>query len=116
MPIASGKLREKITIRRRTVTQLPDGSGSVTWSDLLTTYADVRMKQASLDVVAAQDNLSQVFVVTIRYRPDVAINIDDRLSWRGRDFKIHSIAFNITRSTITLTVRAENESSSDGQI
>lgn len=113
--LAAGQLRERLTINRKSTVVLPDGSESVSWAPVLTTNAAMKMGSGGIDVIAAQDSISQVFQFTIRYRTDVVIQIDDRLSWRGRDFKIHKLDFDILRTYIVITCRADNESTSDGQ-
>ena len=113
--LPSGALREYLEIERKSTVVQPDGSETVTWNPILTTHAAMKMSSAGLDVIAAQDNISQVFQFTIRYRTDVVIQIDDRLKWRGRNFKISKLDFDILRTWIMITCRADNESSSDGQ-
>lgn len=115
MPIASGLLRERLEIERKTTVVQPDGSETVTWNPILTTHASMKMGIGGIDVIAAQDNISQVFQFTIRYRTDVVIQIDDRLNWRGRNFKITKMDFDVLRTHIILTSRTDNESTSDGQ-
>lgn len=115
MPIAAGQLRELLEIERKSTVVQPDGSEVVTWVPILNTYARMTMSSGGIDVIAAQDNISQVFQFQIRYRTDVVIRIDDRLNWRGRNFKIHKIDFDVLRTWITITARTDNESTSDGQ-
>ena len=113
--IPRGALREYLEIERKSTVVQPDGSETVTWNPILTTHAAMKMSSGGLDVIASQDNISQVFQFTIRYRTDVVIQIDDRLLWRGRNMKLTKIDFDVLRTHITLTCRAENESTSDGQ-
>lgn len=115
MPIAAGQLRESLVIERKSTVVQPDGSETVTWNPILTTHAAMKMSSGGLDVIAAQDNISQVFQFTIRHRTDVVIQIDDRLNWRGRNFKISKLDFDILRTWIMITCRTDNESTSDGQ-
>lgn len=115
MPIAAGQLRESLVIERKSTVVQPDGSETVTWNPILTTHAAMKMSSGGLDVIAAQDNISQVFTFLIRYRTDVVIRIDDRLLWRGRNLKITKLDFDALRTQITITSRTDNESTSDGQ-
>lgn len=112
--LASGTLREYIAVLRKQTTVLPDGSETVEWVPILQTHAHMKMGSGGIDVIAAQDNISQVFVFTIRFRKDVIIKIDDRLVWRDRGFKIHKLDFDILRTHITITCRTDNESTDSG--
>src|SRR5690606_11684956 len=114
MPIAAGQLREYLEIERKSTVVQPDGSETVTWATVLTTHAAMKMSSGGLDVIASQDNISQVFTFLIRYRTDVVIQIDDRLLWRGRNMKLTKIDFDVLRTQITLTCRTDNESTSPG--
>lgn len=115
MPIAAGQLREHLGIERKSTVLQPDGSEEVTWVPILNTYARMTMSSGGINEIASQDSITQVFQFQIRYRTDVVIRIDDRLNWRGRNFKIHKIDFDVLRTWITLTVRTDNESTSDGE-
>lgn len=113
--LPSGQLRERLEIERKSTVLQPDGSESVAWNPILNTYARMTMSSGGINEIASQDSITQVFQFQIRYRTDVVIRIDDRLNWRGRNFKIHKIDFDVLRTWITLTVRTDNESTSDGQ-
>lgn len=113
--LPSGQLRERLEIERKSTVLQPDGSEAVTWAPILNTYARMTMSSGGINEIASQDSITQVFQFQIRYRTDVVIRIDDRLNWRGRNFKIHKIDFDVLRTWITLTVRTDNESTSDGQ-
>lgn len=105
----AGKLNERITIKRFTETELPDGSLSKTWTTLHTAYCDVEEKSASIDVIASQDNISQVIVFKLRHNPEIAYLIGDRIEWRRRDLKIHSFQVNNTRSETIIIAKTHNE-------
>lgn len=112
--VNAGSLREKVTIRREAVTDLPDGSQSVTWTDILTTFCRVEQKNASIDVIASQDNIGQVMVFQMRYRTDIPFIIGDRLEWRERNFKIHSFSWDILRTVLTIICNTHNETTDNG--
>lgn len=114
MTIAAGQLREYVVIQRPSYTELPDGSTSVSYTDLLQTYCHVEQKNASIDVVASQDNLAQVMVFKMRYRTDPVFVIGDRVVWRERNFKIHSFSWDMLRTVLTIICQTHNESTSDG--
>ena len=110
----AGRLRESLEIERKSTAVQPDGSETATWDSILTTNASVKMSSGGIDTIASQDSISQVFQFTIRYRTDVVIQIDDRLIWRDRNFKISKLDFDIMRTFIVITSRTDNESTSPG--
>ena len=110
----AGKLRDRIEIERKSTVVQPDGSETVTWAPILNTHAAMKMSSGGIDTIASQDSITQVFQFTIRYRTDVVIQIDDRLIWRDRNFKISKLDFDILRTWIMITCRTDNESTSPG--
>lgn len=112
--INAGRLREFVTIQRGTETPLSDGSTSVVYNTLLTTYCDVKQRTASIDVVGAQDNIAQRMIFTMRYRTNIPFEIGDRLIWRERNFKIHSFEWDVLRTKLEISCNTHNESTSDG--
>ena len=111
----AGRLRESLVIERKSTAVQPDGSETVTWNPMLTTHAAMKMSSGGIDTIASPDSIIQVFQFTFRHRTDVVIQIDDRLNWRGRNFKISKLDFDILRTWILITCRTDNESTSDGQ-
>lgn len=107
--IASGKLTERIKIERYTETELPDGSLEKTWTTLHEPFCDVVEKDAGIDVIASQDNISQVITFTMRYNPEVHYQIGDRIKWRSRDLKIHSFKVDKMRIRTTIIAKTHNE-------
>lgn len=112
--LPSGALREHLEIERKSTVVQPDGSETVTWAPILNTHASMKMSSGGIDTIASQDSITQVFQFTIRYRTDVVIQIDDRLIWRDRSFKISKLDFDILRTWIMITCRTDNESTSPG--
>ena len=105
----SGRLNERITIKRFIETELPDGSTSKTWMTLHSPYCDVEEKDASVDLIASQDNIGQVIIFKMRYNPEVFYLIGDRIEWRSRDLKIHSFKVNKSRTETTIIAKTHNE-------
>lgn len=113
----AGLYREKITVERPVREDNPNGSGwQTTWVMLLETLSNVEQKLASNDVIAQQENLINPFYFNMRFRTDVTFNIGDRITWRNRFFKIHSWAWDIRRTNLTIIASADNETTdiSDG--
>lgn len=115
MTIPAGRLREYLIITRLDQEELPDGSMSVgTERELLQTYCTWDQRAASIDVIAAQDNISQVFVFKLRYRTDIIFQIGDRVQWRDRSLKIHSFQWDILRTVLTIICQTHTETTSSG--
>ncbi len=110
----AGKYREYVTIERPTYTDLPDGSTAVTYAELITTYCAPKMKDPSIDVIAAQDNIAQMITFEMRYRTDYVFIEGDRLVWRERNLKIHGFSWDILRTTLWIKCLTHNETTSDG--
>lgn len=115
--LGAGKLRERIVIKRPTGTTSPSG-GFIAGEPVtvLTTYADVKQKQPSTDIIASQANIIQPFSFKIRYRLDIEIQIGDRLEWRNRSFEILGFDWDIMRTCIIITAKTQNESTSNGEV
>jgi SPP1 family predicted phage head-tail adaptor len=66
-----GQLRRKITIQQAGTTS--DGMGGYTksWTDILTTWSAWRAKSGSEGIAVNQQNPSQLYEVTIRYRAGI---------------------------------------------
>jgi head-tail adaptor len=112
--LSSGQLKEKVTITREVPVDLPDGSQTSTWINILTTFCKVEQKTAGIDVISAQDNITQTMIFTLRYRTDIPFKIGDRLEWRDRDFKIHGFSWDSLRTILTIICNTHNETTDDG--
>lgn len=107
--ISANRLNERISVLRATEVELPDGSISKTWTTLHSPFCEVEEKDASIDVIASQDNIGQVAIFTMRYNPEVFYQIGDRIEWRGRNFKIHSLKVDSLRTKTVIIARMHNE-------
>jgi head-tail adaptor len=105
--IGAGRLRERITIRRRVETKNDGGGLDLTWSDLAT---DIAAEVICLDGREALiDNVLQgisSFRLTVRFRRDVKVS--DQILWRDRELNIRS-AEDRTGTREWLTIMATNE-------
>src|SRR5690606_41893208 len=81
--ITAGRLRDKISIQRKTTSQTPDGGSQTAWDIIHDTYADVEEVRPSVDVIAQQQNIQTMLRVRIRYNPEINIKNGDRIDWRG---------------------------------
>lgn len=112
-------LTEQIVISRETV-GTPDGTGgtipgSETSTPILTTYAKVKHKSVSNDLIAQYEDLIEVYEFTIRYRQDVEIKNTDTISWRGRTFEIIGLPPGfIDRTQIKIIAKTSNKSTDNG--
>lgn len=107
--LTAGTLRELISVERLESVELPDGSSKAQWTTKLETYAHVRVEGADLDTMASQDNLYQVTTFRIRYRTDNVITSEDRIAWRGRYYKLHTIRPDVLRRFVDLITRVRAE-------
>lgn len=108
--ISANRLNERIKVLRATEVELPDGSiGKPNWTTLHSPFCEVEEKDASIDVIASQDNIGQVAIFTMRYNPEVFYQIGDRIEWRGRNFKIHSFKVDSLRTKTVIIAKMHNE-------
>lgn len=85
-PPKSHDLSDQIKIYDHVLT--PDGYGGTTQEDVLywTTYADIRPLKSSNRLEANQQDLIQVYRVTIRYRNDKEIKKSMTVEWKDKIF------------------------------
>lgn len=100
--IKAGELREKITIGRKTRTPNSSGGAAYAPAVLYETFARVRELKSDPSEVASKDNIKQLVEFMIRHRTDVHIENGDDLTWRGFDYKVHSIKVDPMRTKITI--------------
>lgn len=93
MKDVASRLRERVTLQSRQLTDAGDGQFNESWSDLATVWAAVEPVESRLLTVEtmAQEQLrsAPMYRITMRYREDV--NADMRISYRGRVFNIRSV-------------------------
>lgn len=88
--------RERISITR--VTQTQDESGQLV--NVETTYyspkaAEVTEVRSSVDVIAQQQNITQLIKVKIRYNPEKTILNGDFIIWRT--YRFTNLSFKVDR-------------------
>ena len=116
MPIASGRLKEIAIVQRPERTQNASGGFTTTYVDVLNPmYCDVIQGQPSDDVIARQEDFIQPFRFVTRYRTDIVFEIGDRIVWRGRNFVLLGFQWGVNRTTLSITAKTDNETTSDGQ-
>lgn len=112
MSIFAGELREKISIERPVRTPIGGGAYDTTYSEILSTFAAVTEQRSNPEMVANQENIYNYVHFKIRYRPDVFLNIGDRLVWRGFNYIVNNIKVDYRRTQIDIYVNSEMETSS----
>lgn len=85
----AGKLRHRITLQRRDVTQDAFGAPVDTWTDVATVYASIDpLKGSQLLAAQAFGNETKAKII-IRYRP--GITADMRVVFGAKIYDIHEI-------------------------
>ena len=100
--------REKIQFVR--VTQDQDASGDLVNNDIIfyaPKAAIVQELKPSVDVIAQQQNISQLIKVTIRYNPEVSIINGDKILWRS--FRFNALAPKVDRFRKYIEIMAFSE-------
>ena len=100
--------RERISFIR--VAQTQDDSGQLVNTE--ETYyspkaAQVTEMRSSVDVIAQQQNITQVLKVVLRYNPDVSILNGDFIEWRG--YRFTNLSFKIDRFRRQIEIMALSE-------
>lgn len=80
----AGKRDRRITIQRKTVTVSPSGEPIETWADLVTVWAQARPNRGDERFATQQLVGSAVMTFVMRYRSDLALTVQDRLSYDGK--------------------------------
>lgn len=112
MALLAGELREKILVERPIRTSIGGGGFDTTYQTILNTYAAVHEQRSRGELIASQDNIINYVHFKIRYRPDIFLNISDRLTWRGFTYIVNNIKVDYLRTQIDIYVDAEMETSS----
>jgi len=113
--IAAGELDQHILFQEAVRT--PNGSGGyiTSYVDLISTYARVRELRSDPALIAQQEDIAQTVEVLIRYRPDVPIQNGNRAVWRGFNFTVNNMRVDPKRTSITMVLVSEIETSSRTQ-
>ena len=85
----AGNLRRQVLIQQRGATVDTYGQRSTTWSDLVTTMADIQPLQGRELELAQAINAEVTHLVVMRYRPGITAAM--RVVYQGRRFAIHSV-------------------------
>lgn len=112
MALLAGELREKILIERPERTPIGGGDFDTTYQTILNTFAAVNEERSNGQLIANQESIINYVHFKIRYRPDIFLNITDRLTWRGFTYIINNIKVSYTRTQIDIYCNAEMETSS----
>lgn len=113
--VKAGELNQKIKVERPTRTSIGGGAFDTTYDEILSTFAAVKEQRSSPEMVADQENIYNYVHFKIRYRPDVFLNIGDRLVWRGFNYIVNNIKVDPMRTQIDIYVNAEMETSKRGE-
>jgi hypothetical protein len=101
-------LREKIAFIR--VTQSQDSTGQLVNTELIyyePKGAYVREITPSNDLIIQQENISTLIEVKIRYNPEIAIILGDKIEWRG--FRFNALAPKIDPMRNWIMIKAFSE-------
>lgn len=111
----AGRLREIAVVQRPTRVSNGSGGWTTTYADVLNPmHCDVKQKSVSADMIASQQAMIQPFEFVTRYRPDLTLEIGDRITWRGRKFSLISFRWDVMRTKLIITASTDNETTSDG--
>ena len=99
---------EKIRFFRVHLTPDPMG-GSISTEETIwePQGAEVREMRPSTELIATQQNISQVIRIRCRYNPEIAIKIGDKIEWRG--FTFNSLLPTVDRRTRMMEIMAVSE-------
>ena len=88
--LSPGRLRDRVEIRRATLTRVRGGGDEATWSSLATVWAEVIGINGRESMLAQAMQGVSAYKITIRYRED--IDDADQLVHRSRELNIRSIS------------------------
>ena len=102
MAIEAGRLKDKVLFER--LSDLPNGSGGLAgdYVPILETFAEVLEIGSTPDLIAQGIKIRQTLKMTIRYRPDFAFIVNDKVSWRGTEFIIENMRVDPWRTYIEI--------------
>lgn len=83
---AAGKRNQRITIERKSVSRNSIGEPQVTWSTLVTLWAEARPVRGAEFLAAGQMQARADVLFRILYRSD--LTEQDRVVWRGDPYEI----------------------------
>lgn len=112
MALLAGELREKILIERPIRTSIGGGGFETTYQTILNTFASVNEERSNGQLIANQESIINYVHFKIRYRPDIFLNISDRLTWRGFTYIVNNIKVSYFRTQIDIYCNSEMDTSS----
>lgn len=98
--IKAGELREKITIKRPVSTQNASGGQATGYATVLSTFARIRELSSDPALIAAQESISQVIEILMRYRPVNPVVNGDVIHWRSFEYVVNNIQVDPMRTYI----------------
>jgi SPP1 family predicted phage head-tail adaptor len=105
--LLSARLRERITIKRRTKTSNNRGAWTWGWSTLSENLpAEVLFQSGKEAVLNAALQGVTVYRITVRFRSD--LHTSDQILWRGEELNIRSVAPDPMRNYLTIIADTES--------
>jgi SPP1 family predicted phage head-tail adaptor len=80
----AGKLDRRLTIQRKVTTSSPSGEPIETWSPLAIVWGEARPVPGDEKFGAQQLIATSLMTFRIRWRPDLNVTVNDRISYSGR--------------------------------
>lgn len=87
----AGQIKRRVTIQKPVTTTDGEGTESIAWVPVVTTWAEVIWLGGRERLEAEQLQNPRTLQVTIRSRPDVAITAAMRLQYGSRIFEIEAV-------------------------
>lgn len=99
----SGKLRDLVTIQRRTPSADATWGAAAgeTWADVVELWADVQSVDGS-EQLRSGAGVESVATHQVRTRFLAGVTVQDRIAWRGRTLNIVSIAEDPRRTELVI--------------
>lgn len=90
LPCAS-KFRDRVTLQTKARASDDMGGSVDSWSDTATFWAKMTPLSANQRLYAKRLEHNVTHKLTTRYRSDISVSIDQRISWDNRIFQIQKI-------------------------
>ena len=85
----AGRLRHRVTIQEKSVTDNAAGEEIITWSDVATVWAAIEPVRGAEFWEAQQEQAERPAKIVMRYRSDVTVA--NRLIWGSHTYDIESV-------------------------
>lgn len=99
-------MNQKISIKRPVSVQNASGGFATGYATVLSTFARVKEVRSNPDLIAAQENVSNLLEVLIRYRPVNPVHNGDVIHWRSFEYVVNNMVVDPHRTSIVFTVVA----------